>query len=63
MKAQAVEVDGVMMLVCQQYARCTNTTLTVLPHPILGPVPCCTRCANRFGNVADLQPIEIKVES
>ena len=32
---------------CQWFATCTNTTTSALVHPILGEVPCCTRCAMR----------------
>lgn len=43
---------------CQWFALCANETTTALPHPILGPVPCCERCARQVGAEADLVPLE-----
>lgn len=41
-------------LVCAWFVRCTNDADGTLPHPILGDVPCCNRCASLVGEV--LQP-------
>lgn len=46
--AQAMESDGVMMLVCEWFAGCTNGTLLVVDHPVLGQVPTCGRCINKM---------------
>lgn len=27
---------------------CTNEAVGVVPHPILGDVPCCQRCADKL---------------
>jgi hypothetical protein len=32
---------------CQWFALCTNEATRVEPHPILGDVPICDRCAVR----------------
>jgi len=61
-EAQAMEFDGVMMLVCQYFGACTNGTLTVYDHPVLGPVPTCVRCARKAHVANDLKPIELVVE-
>lgn len=34
---------------CQYFALCENSAIGVVPNPILGPVPCCQRCADRVG--------------
>jgi len=36
------------MNTCQWYALCINEATTVIPHPILGDVPTCERCANKY---------------
>lgn len=33
---------------CQWFAMCTNAPTGTTPHPILGDVPICPRCAKRF---------------
>ena len=30
---------------CRWFLRCDNPATTTVPHPILGAVPCCDRCA------------------
>ena len=30
---------------CQWFLRCYNAATTTVPHPILGNVPCCAKCA------------------
>jgi len=60
--AQAMEFDGVMMLVCEYFARCTNGTLKVYDHPVRGYVPTCDKCAARMGILGDLHPIELDVQ-
>jgi hypothetical protein len=59
--AQAIEIDGTLMLVCEWFAKCPNGTLKVAPHPILDLVPCCDRCA-RMANISsnDLQDVEVR---
>lgn len=42
-------VDASSWVSCEWFARCANSTDKVLPHPILGPTPCCTRCARAVG--------------
>ncbi len=32
---------------CQWFALCTNPAALTMPHPILGSVPICDRCASR----------------
>jgi hypothetical protein len=39
--------------VCEWYALCTNPAEGTVAHPVLGPVPTCTRCATKHG--LDLQ--------
>lgn len=39
---------------CEYFALCDRPADGTVSHPILGDVPCCTRCAERVG--ADLQP-------
>lgn len=56
--AHAVEVNGHLELVCEWFARCTNSTLLAVEHPILGPVPTCARCAR----MANQKTVEISVE-
>lgn len=33
--------------ICQWYARCYNPIAGTTPHPILGDVPICKRCADK----------------
>lgn len=33
---------------CEAFALCTHAATTALPHPILGSVPACDRCAERL---------------
>ena len=33
---------------CQWFALCENPPTTTLPHPVLGNVPCCNRCADKI---------------
>lgn len=32
---------------CEQYALCENDAAYLVPHPVLGAVPTCERCAER----------------
>lgn len=38
------------MIPCGWFAYCENAAEVLLPHPILGNVPTCLRCANRAEN-------------
>jgi hypothetical protein len=61
--SEVINVDGVPMLVCEWFAKCTNGTLLAVDHPILGKVPCCGRCINKMDIRADkVHAIEINVE-
>ena len=33
---------------CQQFALCDNAATELVPHPILGAVPSCSRCFQRL---------------
>jgi hypothetical protein len=37
--------------VCRQFLMCENTAVTALPHPILGDVPACQRCADKLETI------------
>lgn len=45
----AVEFTGaeadVLEVACAWFALCDNTATALEPHPVLGPVPICNRCA------------------
>jgi len=41
-----VEVTPDGHVVCGWFAGCENTTDKAAPHPVLGHVPCCDRCAD-----------------
>lgn len=36
------------MTMCEWFALCPNEADGTTPHPTLGDVPICTRCAGRF---------------
>jgi hypothetical protein len=38
---------------CAYFLSCDRPAEGVLPNPILGPVPCCSRCAARVGLTLD----------
>lgn len=40
---------------CEWFALCGQPAAGALPHPILGGVPCCARCADLAGQT--LQPV------
>lgn len=51
--------DAVAVM-CRWFAKCDQLTTVGLPHPVLGVVPCCLRCAERVGyTVADLIEVEV----
>jgi hypothetical protein len=33
---------------CEWFALCTNNAIGTAPHPILGAVPICQRCADKM---------------
>jgi hypothetical protein len=35
---------------CQWFARCDRNATTITPHPVLGDVPTCQRCADLATN-------------
>jgi hypothetical protein len=37
------------MTVCEWFALCDNPAVGTLPHPVLGDVPVCDRCADKVG--------------
>lgn len=41
---------------CRWFALCESETDRALPHPILGPTPCCIRCADQVGMAQALIP-------
>jgi hypothetical protein len=44
-----VDVELPELGVCQWFALCDRAATTTVPHPTLGNVPCCARCAGRSG--------------
>lgn len=36
---------------CEWFAMCDNRAIGTLPHPVIGPVPICERCANLVGQL------------
>jgi hypothetical protein len=48
-----VEIDGIVQFgvigyePCRWFALCPNDATQTVPHPILGDVPACDRCADR----------------
>lgn len=54
------------MITCEWFAKCDNdtvtfsgNTITFLRHPVLGPTPCCTRCAAQVGATNELEEAEL----
>jgi len=39
---------------CEWFAMCANPADGMMPHPILGGVPCCERCAAVVGAESEL---------
>lgn len=33
---------------CQYFLLCTNKATTSVPNPIIGDVPCCKRCKDKY---------------
>lgn len=50
-------MSAAAVLLCAWYARCTRPAVGATPHPILGPVPVCQRCADRHELV--VMPVEV----
>jgi hypothetical protein len=40
---------------CRWFALCNRAVTTAIPHPVLGMVPCCDRCAVSFWQAATIQ--------
>lgn len=38
--------DTTEVVKCEYFARCDNDAVGTVPNPVLGPVPCCQRCAD-----------------
>lgn len=36
---------------CAVFALCDRQAVTTIPHPILGPVPACQRCADKIESI------------
>lgn len=47
--------DGSPATVCEWFAGCLRGAIGVATHPVLSPVPCCKRCAEKMG--LELQPL------
>lgn len=45
------------VITCEWFAHCTNSTHHYINHPVLGPTPCCTRCATRLEMTGRLEVI------
>ena len=43
--AGAMTVGGGVQMNCQWFLKCANEATTTEPHPVLGAVPICDRCA------------------
>lgn len=41
---------------CEWFAKCDNDADGVTPHPVLGDVPICARCADKLGLVIEQSP-------
>lgn len=41
------------MTICEWFAKCENETSTTIPHPVLGDVPICGRCARTVGIIGN----------
>lgn len=39
---------------CEWFARCGNEAWSLEPHPILGDVPICQRCADKLDTIDGL---------
>lgn len=35
-------------MICEWFLLCANEASVLVPHPILGEVPTCTRCVEKF---------------
>lgn len=40
---------------CQWFALCENEATTTEPHPVLGNVPICQRCADKLKRIRDTE--------
>ena len=37
---------------CKAFALCKGKVVTTIPNPILGPVPCCQKCADWYARMS-----------
>ncbi len=44
------------MIACEYFALCDREAVGTVPNPVLGPVPCCQRCADRVETELDPFP-------
>lgn len=42
---------------CAMFALCSNAPTHVVPHPVLGSVYSCERCATKLGMMSDAKPL------
>lgn len=49
-----LNADGSPTVTCEWFAGCLRGAIGVAAHPVLSPVPCCKRCAEKMG--LELQP-------
>jgi hypothetical protein len=47
-EAQDAGIKYIPRPACQVFAMCTHEATTKMPHPVLGEVPACLRCANKM---------------
>jgi hypothetical protein len=47
---------------CEWFARCELEATTLVPHPVLGDVPACDRCAY-FAEHGEFPPKELELEA
>lgn len=48
-EASEDETETEEIVKCEYFAMCDNDAVGTVPNPVLGPVPCCKRCADKVG--------------